>query len=348
MPAGGALTRRQAEDTLDELLVAERHNLGQRGHEHGAATFADVAAAYLHHLEHVKGREQSTLRDYRGAINKHLNPRWGQRPVTSITSDDVEQLRDDLLGTHLSSRTVMRQLILSNAIFKFAMRRHGVIRNPASAELVDRPSVNYSGEFRVLTVEQLQMLVEHAENEQDAALYLAAAMTGLRQGELRALRWMDIDFAGDRIHVRRSATVGSGARIKTPKSGRVRSVPMAPQVAEALVELWQREHFTDEQDLVFPNVVGEVENDTLMRRRYFRALERAGVPAVRFHDLRHMFGSMAVKVFAISDVQAMLGHAHISTTMRYLHHRPGKDDAARLTKAFAPDTVESLFGDDDE
>ena len=90
---------------------------------------------------------------------------------------------------------------------------------------------------------------------------------------------------------------------------------------------------------MFPNQVGEVENDTLLRRRYYRALEDAGLPRVRFHDLRHVFGSTAVKAFPLSDVQAMLGHAHITTTMRYVHHRPGKDDAQRLAAAFEGDSV---------
>jgi integrase len=85
--------------------------------------------------------------------------------------------------------------------------------------------------------------------------------------------------------------------------------------------------------------VGEVENDTLLRRRYYRALEDAGLPRVRFHDLRHAFGSTAVKAFPLSDVQAMLGHAHITTTMRYVHHRPGNDDARRLAAAFEGDSV---------
>jgi integrase len=93
--------------------------------------------------------------------------------------------------------------------------------------------------------------------------------------------------------------VGSHATIKAPKSGRVRSVPMVEQVAIALARLSQREHFTDSDDLVFGNAVGEVENDTLLRRRYQRALRAAGVPAVRFHDLRHQFGSVAVKAFPL-------------------------------------------------
>ena len=90
---------------------------------------------------------------------------------------------------------------------------------------------------------------------------------------------------------------------------------------------------------MFANTVGEVENDALLRRRYRRALEAAGLPRVRFHDLRHAFGSTAVKAFPLSDVQAMLGHAHVTTTMRYVHHRPGADDAARLAAAFGGEAV---------
>ena len=194
----------------------------------------------------------------------------------------VEALRDELMASDVSPRTVVRHLTVAHGVFKYAMRKYGLARNPASADLVDRPTVRYSGEFRTLDTEQLAALIRAAASIQDAALYLTAAQTGLRQGELRALRWADVDFAADRIHVRRSATVGANATIKTPKSGRVRSVPMVPQIATALARLGQREQFAGPDDLVFPNQVGEVENDTLLRRRYYRALEDAGLPASAF------------------------------------------------------------------
>jgi integrase len=339
-PPAGHLTRRQADDRLADLLADERRNVGQGAYDHVAATFADAAAGYLHYLEHVRGREGSTLRDYRGSVDAYLNPRWGDLPVTAIAPADVERLRDELLAAgELSARTVVRHLTVAHGVFKYAMRRHGLARNPASADLVDRPSVTYSGEFVTLEPEQLAALVRAAETEQDAVLYLTAAQTGLRQGELRALRWSDVDFAGDRIHVRRSARSGAAGTIKVPKSRKVRSVPMTPQVATALARLGTRELFAGDDELVFPNAVGAVENDALIRRRYRRALKAAGLPAVRFHDLRHAFGSTAVKAFPLSDVQAMLGHAHVATTMRYVHHRPGADDAARLAAAFAGEAV---------
>jgi integrase len=341
-PPAGHLTRRQAQDRLDDLLTEERRKVGQRAYDHLPATFADAAAGFLHHIEHVRGRQRATLHDYRSSIDVYLNPRWTDTPVDAITPAEVEALRDELMEHGLSPRTVVRHLTVAHGVFKHAMRKHGLTRNPASADLVDRPTVSYSGEFRTLDTEQLAALIRAASSEQDATLYLTAAQTGLRQGELRALGWRDIDFATDRIQVRRSATIGADAKIKTPKSGRVRSVPMVPQIAVALAKLSQREHFTHEDDLIFPSAVGEVEHDNLIRRRYYRALKTAGLPRVRFHDLRHAFGSTAVKAFPLSDVQAMLGHAHVTTTMRYVHHRPGADDAQRLATAFDGESVSPL------
>jgi integrase len=80
-----------------------------------------------------------------------------------------------------------------------------------------------------------------AASDQDGAIYLTAAMTGLRRGELVALRWRDIDFPGQAIRVRANYSFGE---LVTPKSGKVRSVPMVQEVAEALARLSQREHFT--------------------------------------------------------------------------------------------------------
>ena len=86
-------------------------------------------------------------------------------------------------------------------------------------------------------------------SEQDGAIFLTAAFTGLRQGELIALHWRDVDFAGSLLRVRASY---AGGALTTPKSGKVRSVPLAPEVAKALAKLSQREHFTGDDDLVFP------------------------------------------------------------------------------------------------
>ncbi len=354
-PPAGALTKRQAHDALADLLAAERRRVGEGAYDHqpDGATFADAAAGFLRHVEHVKGREYATVHDYRLSIERYLLPRWGERPVVSITPRDVAKLRDQLLSTSrgrtragdsakpLSPRTVVRHLTVAHGVFRHAVREHGLERNPASAELVDRPTVRYSGEFDTFDAGELAALARAAADEQDATLYLTAAMTGLRLGELLALRWRDIDFAGQRVHVRRAWSKAAKAE-KAPKSGKVRSVPLVAELVGPLDRLSRREHFTAEDDLVFCSTVGEHLDHYRLTERYHAALEAAGLRRIRFHDLRHCFGSVAVRAFPLSDVQAMLGHAHVTTTMRYVHHRPGADDAARLSGAFRGDAVSPL------
>jgi len=169
-----------------------------------------------------------------------------------------------------------------------------------------------------------------AESEQDAALFVTAAFTGLRLGELLAVRWIDVDFAKRLVHVRRAYTHGE---LGPPKSGRVRSVPLIDDVARVVDGLSRREHFVGPDHLIFPNTVGNPLDDSKLRRRFYRALDRAGLERIRFHDLRHSFGTLAVQVFSLSDVKAYMGHADIQTTMVYVHHVPAGDAAERLSRA---------------
>jgi integrase len=124
----------------------------------------------------------------------------------------------------------------------------------------------------------------------------------------------------------------------------VRSVPMTDQVAVVLDGLSRRDHGTGPEDLVFTLGFNEPFHQDTVRKRFYVALKRAGLGALRekgddtrpdnrivFHDLRHTFGTLAVQAFPLSDVMAMMGHAEISTTMIYVHHVPQHDAAARLT-----------------
>jgi integrase len=180
-------------------------------------------------------------------------------------------------------------------------------------------------------------VARHAATEQNAALILTAAFTGLRLGELRALRWRDVDFANRLVHVRRSHYGAAGAEEGPPKSGQARSVPLIDVAARALDGLSRRERFTGALDRVFCDAAGETLNDGAMRGALYAALEAAGIDRDRgtgklfvFHDLRHVFGTLAVQAFPLSDVQAYMGHADIGTTMVYVHHTPQHRAADRL------------------
>jgi integrase len=135
---------------------------------------------------------------------------------------------------------------------------------------------------------------------------------------------------------------------ETPKSHRVRSVPLSDQAIGALDALSRRDHFTGPEDLVFCTVVGAHLNDDNVRDTFYDALDRAELGHLRekddpivFHDLRHTFGTQcAARGIDLRRIQAWMGHADIQTTMRYLHYVPQHDDAARLTAAFAVESVQ--------
>jgi len=114
-------------------------------------------------------------------------------------------------------------------------------------------------------------------------------------------------------------------------------VPIAPQIAEALARLNQRGHHTTEDDLVFPGIAGEYLDASALYRRYKLALRRAGLRDLRFHDLRHTFGTTVIGNPAVSILQLKewMGHADIDTTMKYLHYAPRAGDAELVAAAFS-------------
>jgi integrase len=150
-------------------------------------------------------------------------------------------------------------------------------------------------------------------------------------GELLALRWRDVDFPDQTIRVRASYYA---AALTTPKSGKVRAVPMAPDVASALAELGSREDWVGDDDLVFAGETGSYVDGSALRRRYKSTLSTAALRPLRFHDLRHTFGTRMIGLADIRRVQEWMGHADIQTTMRYLHYAPRKEDAELVAKAF--------------
>jgi integrase len=231
----------------------------------------------------------------------------------------------------LSAHTINKILTILHGVFRRAVRTYGLPYNPASE--VDRQPVRASGDFRVLVPAEIQRLLAASAGPQDAAIFAVAAFAGLRVGELRALRWKDLNFELSILHVRGSYTLG---HLETPKSGRVRSVPLIPQAAERLLLLRQRTYSVAGSDLVFVKPSGGFIDDSCLRRRFYTALARAGLPHMRMHDLRHSFGTLAVQAFPLPEVAAVMGHADITTTMIYIHCLPRAEAAERLARVMVP------------
>ena len=168
-------------------------------------------------------------------------------------------------------------------------------------------------------------------------MFLAAAMTGLRKGELVALRWVDVDWQSQRIRVRQNYTRGE---FGTPKSRRsTRSVPMADELAGELDRLHQASQWKGDQDLVFAHpATGGVQPKANITRRMRAALKVAELDeSHRFHDLRHTFGTaMAAAGVPIRTLQEWLGHRDLATTQIYADYSPGAHEADMVARAFSP------------
>ncbi len=163
------------------------------------------------------------------------------------------------------------------------------------------------------------------------AIGLSVALHRPAPGELRELRraWGDIDWMRRVVFVRRSYTVDADG---PTKSGKVRSVPLVDQAARALDELSRRERWTSDEDRVFVNDVGEHIEDSALRRRFYRALEAAGLPPIRFHDLAPHLRDDRRAGFPAHRREGVHGPRDIQTTMIYIHHVPQHDAAERLSK----------------
>ena len=238
-PPAGYFTKRLAEDWLRDTLLRDAQREGSVGRVETGATFSDAAAEYLRYAEQDRGCKPSTIRNYRNVINRHLLPAFGSMRLEDVTVAEIERWRSGIAPVRdarpISNKTKNNLLVLMHAIFRRAVKLYGLPANPVAN--VDRFRVRSSGDIQVFSPEEVWSLVRAAGSETDGAIFLTAAFTGLRRGEVLALRWRDVDFEGSTIRVRASYAAG---QLTTPKSGKVRAVPMAPDVASAIARLGQR------------------------------------------------------------------------------------------------------------
>ena len=328
-PPEGFITKAQAELRLAEILAGRDPDVRVEPRAGDEVSFRQACEEWMRYVEFDRKRRPSTIRDYRREIEKRLIPQFGeQTPISQITTADVDAFRVAMLEDGvLSARTINKRLQQLHTIFKRAQRVHGLPGNPVAG--AERQPQRRSGDFTALEPHEVELLASSAVTPQDAVTFTVAAFTGLRLGELRGLRWGDVDWTRRVLFVRRSYTVDADG---PTKSGKVRSVPLVDQAARALDALSKRERWTGDEDRIFVNDVGDHIEDSALRRRFYQALDRAGLPHIRFHDLRHTFGTIAVQAFPLTDVKAFMGHADIQTTMIYVHHVPQHDAADRLTR----------------
>ncbi len=289
----------------------------------------------------------STYTRYRQLLASHVAPALGHLPLAKLGPQDLNALYGKL-SQRLAPRTVGHVHRVLHRALRDALRWGLVARNVCDA--VSPPKVQRP-EMQTFTPEQARALLAAAEGDPLEALYTLAVTAGLRQGELLALKWRDFDAEAGRLSVCRSVRYvsGQGSVVGEPKSVRSRrNVMLAPLAVAALkrhrarqTEQRLRAVFWEDNDLIFPNEVGRhIEAENLRRRSFRPLLGRAGLPAVRFHDLRHTAATLLLlEGVHVKVVSEMLGHSAVSLTLDvYSHALPSMqaDAAAKMEALFSP------------
>jgi integrase len=215
---------------------------------------------------------------------------------------------------------------------RFGQRRGWCSRTPC--KLVDKSRVEKNTDIRFLTEDELEALLRATTDPRARTLYMCAAMTGLRQGELLALRWQDVDWPAARIRVRRNYVRGEWGTPKTKRGSR--SVPLADRLAGELERHFQTSAYQADDDLVFCHPQrGTVMDHSELVKRFKKALKAASVREVRFHDLRHTFGTrMAAAGVPLRTLQEWMGHRDFATTLIYADYQPSAREAEFIQRAF--------------
>lgn len=315
------------------LLDAERARVHAAPVED--VTFGAAAREWLRYSEYENEVAFATLRDYERVALRLIGLLREDTTVPAISSQDIEAMKTAIKDTGVGSRTVNRYLVCVGGIFRRANAKWGTGHNPAAGNRVKRLREGYNARIQFYTPEEVHALVGATPDPTFEALFMMAAFTGLRLGELRALRWRDVDLMSQFVHVERSYCNRSHLE-KLPKSGKVRSVPLAPELQRVLARLRDVTGYDGDEDLVFPSWDGTHIAYPELCVIFMRAQQAADLRQLKFHELRHTFGKRCVAGgMDIRKVQEWMGHANIATTEIYSHFAPAGNEAALIGKAFA-------------
>jgi integrase len=322
-----AKTRKEASDKLTEALANIQRGITA---DAGAMTLGAFLGRWLY--DSVRGSVRQSTYDRNEAMCRvHLTPALGKNKLKTLNAADVQRFYRAKLDSGLSTATVHKLHVVLHKALKQAVRWGLIPRNVADD--VDPPKV-HKEEVHPLTNEQARKLLDTVKGDRLEALYVTAVQSGLRQGELLALRWEDVDLQACTLQVRRTLTRDGGklavGPTKTSKGRRTvrltRDATEALQnhLARQLVEIDKAGEAWQENGLVFCTSKGTLINPTNLRRRsLIPLLQRAGLLPITFHQLRHTAATiLLLKNVNPKVVSEMLGHATIAITLDTYSHVP--------------------------
>ena len=271
----------------------------------------------------------SSHQTYKGYIENHIKPNIGEIPIEKLTSLQLQKLYRKLLTEGrvpriesekqpkgLSAKTVRNIHQVISSAMGMAVKHRLILSNPA--EGCELPKVEHR-EMHTIQAEQLGAFLREAKESGVYALYYIDLATGLRRGELLGLKWEDIDLDQGVIHVQRQVARVNGEVKEVPLKTKhsYRNISISQDAAVLLREM--KKHSVS--DYVFPSPTGGPISPDSVRNMLRRVLKRAGLPALRFHDLRHSFATLALQNGVdIKTVSGMLGHFSAGFTLDTYAH----------------------------
>jgi integrase len=325
-----AETLTEARRERESLLAAHREG---RLAARSSATFADVFEEWQ-----ASRRISERTAEHERCVRRRYLSHLDDERVQDVTPSDVARLLRDLRASY-SEWTCVHAYKVLRGVFGLALRRGLLTRDPMDGLAPhERPKQENARPIARLDTAQLEALVSAGTSERWRAMLALAAFAGLRTGEIRALRWGDIDLEANVIRVSRSAL--ADGRTKAPKTrAGARRVPLLPECRRHLVAWRLRSPSSAPQALVMVTATGAPVAPENLRRELARAKRAAklSVPGrLSLHALRHSFASYLVTVLELPPTTAaeILGHADPSTTLR-LYARDARDERALVEDVLA-------------
>lgn len=279
-----------------------------------------------------------TYVSYEGTVRLHLIPHIGNVRLRNLTPAHVQNVLTLKAEAGLSPRSTRYVLLVLRIAVRQAERWGLVSRNVA--QLVDGPRAMYRP-ITVLTPEQCRILLHAARGDRHEALYTLAVSLGLRRGEVLGLRWSDVDIQKKRLTIAAALqrVKGEGLVLVETKTARSRRMVSLPDVCVAALRSHRVRQIQDkllagslwvETGFLFTTGIGTPLDGETVGRRLRKLMVAAGLPPLRFHDLRHSAASLLLaQSVAPRVVMDVLGHSQIGVTMNtYSHVVPALVDAA--------------------
>lgn len=308
--------------------------------------FSSIASEWFDNI--MPQVKESTANKYRNLLQSYILPIYGEQTLDHITFDFIESQCNNLLlhggrnGTGLSSKTVTDSLSIVRSVLKFAIRKGKVVACDGSAVQIKQTVKP----MRILSKAEQERLCSYLNSEINPCNIgiLVCLFTGLRVGEICALRWEDISFPEQTLYVHQTlqriqdnSCSGKKTRIvlTTPKSAcSIRTIP----VPEPLIKIL-RDYQTSKKGYLLTNSESCFVEPRTIQNRFKKALENSEIESANFHALRHTFATRCVELgFDVKSLSEILGHATVNITMnRYVHPtlEMKKENMEKLSALFA-------------